>query len=76
MTRTKQPTILDRIMNEVILLGGLPVTRATAYRIMKADGHDERTADYFSFSFKTRTAPEGTEPWTFEQFMTATEGMR
>lgn len=37
-------------LNEVIRVGGLPVTRATAYEWMKRDGHDARTCDYTAFS--------------------------
>lgn len=71
-------TIVDRFMNEVILLGGLPVTRATAYSILRDEFGPRQagkfdTPDYFAFKPE---AVEGIEPWTKEQFLAVERGIR
>jgi hypothetical protein len=51
-------------MAEVILFGGLPMTRFTVVRIMTEDGHDKRAIDLFAFSKKAITA----EPISYDEF--------
>lgn len=53
-------------LEEVIRLGGLPVTRATAHAWMKHDGHDARTCDYTAFS---ATQVFGQEPMTLAEVL-------
>lgn len=53
-------------LEEVIRLGGLPVTRATAHAWMKHDGHDARTCDYTAFSAQQVF---GQEPMTLAEVL-------
>lgn len=56
-----QPSLIDKIMNEVIISGGLPMRRCDCYQIMVEGGFDSRTVDYFSFK---PIAVQGVEPMT------------
>jgi hypothetical protein len=60
---------MDKAMNEVILYGGLPMSRANVYRValedMKGDG---KAADYIAFSPSYKVAPPGTVGMSIEQF--------
>jgi len=60
--------IVDVLMNEVILYGGFPMTRANVYRQVLEDIGEEKAADLFAFGGTTKLAPEGMEPMTREQF--------
>lgn len=42
-------TLMQRIMEETILLGGEVMTRAEAVTSLKADGCSERCIDFFVF---------------------------
>ncbi len=56
--------LVSELMAEVILFGGLPMTRFTVVRIMTEDGHDKRAIDLFAFSKKAITA----EPISYDEF--------
>lgn len=62
-----KPTPMDRVMAEVVVIGGFPITRHTAFRIAKAAGHDRRERDMMQAY--ARLAPAGVEPWPFEEVL-------
>lgn len=47
--RSSKRTLVEKILDEVISLGGIPCTRATAYAVLKRRGHERRTCDLFAF---------------------------
>ena len=53
MSKTKKPTVLEVIMSERILLGGVVMTRKEAYDLLIAEGQSARCADYFAFHTET-----------------------
>ena len=53
-------------LEEVICLGGLPMTRATAHAWMKHDGHDARTCDHAAFAAVQKS---GLEPMTLAEIL-------
>jgi len=59
-----QPTPTDRIMAEVVVLGGLPVTRHDAARLFKASGWDARQRDWLQAC--ALEAVPGTVPMPYE----------
>jgi len=79
----RQLTIINDLMNEVILYGGLPVRRADVYAhalktLQTYIGADNggrpvtpqdarRGADAFAFGFNTKSAPPGAVPLTREE---------
>jgi len=65
--------ITDRFMNEVILYGGIPMTRADVRRQAQEDTGDAKAADMFAFSSSARVAPEGVEPVSLAEFKQITE---
>lgn len=59
--------IIDNLMNEVIIYGGFPMTRANVYRhALKVTG-SRKAADMFAFGPNARKAPKGTRPFTIAQ---------
>jgi len=63
----------DKLMNEVILYGGFPVTRANVYRIALEDLKDRKGADYIAFgATHYEVLPEGSAAMSIEEFRYAT----
>lgn len=60
-------TLIDRIMNEVIFYGGIPMRRYDVLRHAKKVLGTAKPfgAEYFAFHPK---AIEGVEPWTLAEF--------
>ena len=69
-------TIASKMMNEVILYGGIPMTRANVYRQALVDTGSKKAADMFAFSTTTKVAPSGTRPLTLVEFRKVTGSIR
>lgn len=67
MTSSRKPAIIDRLMNEVAIYGGLPLRRCDIYRLatehLGSQAGPPFGADFFAFS------PEAVEmePWPLEE---------
>jgi hypothetical protein len=72
----KKPNLTDRFLNEVILYGGIPMTRANVYRQCLKDTGSKKAADMFAFSHSVKRAPAGSIPFTLAQFRKATSVRR
>jgi 8-oxo-dGTP pyrophosphatase MutT (NUDIX family) len=59
--------MVQDVMNEVIIYGGLPVRRADVYKDALKETGDKKAADMFAFGSQTKLAPEGTVPFTYDQ---------
>ena len=71
--RPTNPKVTDIMMGEVILYGGLPMTRANVYRQALKDTGSRKAADMFAFGTHIKLAPKGTEPLSLAQFRKATK---
>lgn len=60
----KRKRIMDELMDEVILYGGLPVQRADAYDDAFERTGSHKAADMFAFGLQTKLASAGYEPLT------------
>lgn len=58
-------TLTDKILNERIVIGGLPMTRATAYAWLIERGNPTACADTFAFNRDARLTQD--EPMTLAQ---------
>lgn len=64
----KKPTLVDRLMAEMIPVFGYAMTRAEAYRLLLSVYGDKRCADMMAFGDRTTvTLPDGYRPWTAEE---------
>lgn len=65
--RQQRKTLADRIMNEVILYGGLPMRRCDVYTLatehLGGQARGRSGADYFAFA----PAAVEMEPWALDQ---------
>lgn len=68
-----KPKVSDIIMGEVILYGGLPMTRANVHRQALKDTGSRKAADMFTFGSHIKLAPKGWEPLTLAQFRKVTK---
>lgn len=59
--------ITDKLMNEVIIYGGLPVRRKDVYRDALRRTGSTKAADMFAFGQQTKPAPEGWEPLSYDE---------
>jgi len=71
--KVSKPKVADIIMGEVILYGGLPMTRANVYRQALKDTGSAKAADMFAFGSHIKLAPEGTVPFTLAEFREVTK---
>lgn len=46
---SRRKRMVDDLVSEVILFGGLPLRRRDVVKIMQAEGHDPRKIAYFAF---------------------------
>lgn len=65
-TRKARNPLIDALMNETILYGGIPLRRSDAYTDALWATKSHRAAEEFAFGFRTRPTTE--EPWTLEKF--------
>ncbi len=70
--KVRKPKVADIIMGEVILYGGLPMTRANVHRQALKDTGSAKAADMFAFGSHIKLAPEGTKPFTLAEFREVT----
>ena len=63
-----KPTLVDRIMGEVIAYGGFAMTRAAVYQDMIDQGHGVRAADYFAFHGPELSAEQASQLIPAERF--------
>jgi len=59
------PTPMDRLMAEVIIIGGLPVSRHDAHRLYRAAGY--RASDRERMQATAPIAVPGTVAWAYER---------
>lgn len=59
--------IVDEMMNEVIIHGGIPLSRANVYRLVKQSTKSSKAANMFAFGSHIKKAPKGTKPYTLSQ---------
>lgn len=64
---SRKPTLIDRMMAEVVVIGGFPITRHDAFRVAKAAGYTARERDWMQAH--ARLAAPGTEAWSFEEVL-------
>lgn len=57
--------MVNALMNEVIIYGGLPVRRADVYKDALKKTGSKKAADMFAFGQRTKLAPEGVKPVSF-----------
>lgn len=66
--------LTNNLMNEVIIYGGFPMTRANVYRDALAQTNDKKAADTFAFGPNARKAPEGVVGFSPERYKAITDG--
>lgn len=60
--------LTDKVKNEVINYGGMPVARGTVYQIVLEDKGDKKAADYVAFGASYPVLPPGTAGMTMAEF--------
>ena len=60
--------LTDKVKNEVINYGGMPVARGTVYQIVLEDKGDKKAADYVAFGASYPVLPPGTVGMTMAEF--------
>jgi hypothetical protein len=64
MSKTRTSTLMDRLMAEVIVVGGFALTRHDAARIARAAGFDRRARDWLQAYAPVAAAD--VQPTTYE----------
>ena len=64
--------LADKIGNEVIMYGGLPLRRKDVYKDVMATVNDKRAADMFAFS-SSRKVLKNVKPYSYAQFRRITK---
>ena len=64
----KKITLADIVVNEIIIYGGLPMSRKDVYRDALNRTGSTKAADMFAFGPNTKIAPSNHEPYTLEEF--------
>ena len=64
--------LADKIGNEVIMYGGLPLRRKDVYKDVMATLKDKRAADMFAFGHNHK-ALKGVKPYSYAQFRKITK---
>lgn len=59
--------LMDEIMNQVTLYGGLSMTRRSVVDLMQREGHGQACISYFAFHSDARIVPDGLEPWPADE---------
>lgn len=58
-------TVADKLMNEVIVMGGLPLRRMDAHALLREAGHDNGTCGMFAFGPNARAVD--VEPMSIDE---------